>query len=96
MPLFSFEGRFPQVHPEAWVAPTATLVGDVVVEAGASIWYGAVLRADFGPIICSSLRNESKPSRIACGVMLCSHRRRIGLPCALSPKAYCRISLKIS
>jgi carbonic anhydrase/acetyltransferase-like protein (isoleucine patch superfamily) len=50
MPLFSFEGRSPQVHPEAWVAPTATVVGDVVVEAGASIWYGAVLRADFGRI----------------------------------------------
>jgi carbonic anhydrase/acetyltransferase-like protein (isoleucine patch superfamily) len=51
MPLFAFEGRSPQVHPEAWVAPTATLVGDVVVEAGASIWYGAVLRADFGRIV---------------------------------------------
>ncbi|MGY1715601.1 gamma carbonic anhydrase family protein [Geodermatophilus nigrescens] len=51
MPLFSFEGRSPQVHPDAWVAPTATLVGDVVVEAGASIWYGAVLRADFGAIV---------------------------------------------
>jgi carbonic anhydrase/acetyltransferase-like protein (isoleucine patch superfamily) len=50
MPLFSFEGRSPQVHPEAWVAPTATLVGDVLVEAGASVWYGAVLRADLGPI----------------------------------------------
>ena len=51
MPLFSFEGRSPQVHPDAWVAPTATIVGDVVVEAGASIWYGAVLRADFGRIV---------------------------------------------
>src|SRR5947209_18441018 len=51
MPQFSFEGRSPQVHPEAWVAPTATLIGDVVVEAGASIWYGAVLRADFGRIV---------------------------------------------
>ena len=51
MPLFSFEGRRPQVHPEAWIAPTATLVGDVVVEAGASVWYGVVLRADFGRIV---------------------------------------------
>ena len=51
MPLFAFEGRAPQVSPEAWIAPTATLVGDVTVEAGASVWYGAVLRADFGPII---------------------------------------------
>ena len=51
MPLFSFEGKRPTVHPEAFVAPTASLVGDVVVEAGASVWYGAVLRADFGRIV---------------------------------------------
>jgi carbonic anhydrase/acetyltransferase-like protein (isoleucine patch superfamily) len=51
MPLFAFEGRAPQVSPQAWIAPTATLVGDVLVEAEASIWYGAVLRADFGPIV---------------------------------------------
>lgn len=51
MPLFSFEGKSPTVHPDAFVAPTATLVGDVIVEAGASVWYGAVLRADFAPII---------------------------------------------
>ena len=51
MPLFAFEGREPDVSPAAWIAPTATLVGDVRVEAEASIWYGAVLRADFGPIL---------------------------------------------
>jgi carbonic anhydrase/acetyltransferase-like protein (isoleucine patch superfamily) len=51
VPLFAFDGQEPQVSPEAWIAPTATLVGDVRVEAEASIWYGAVLRADFGPII---------------------------------------------
>jgi MFS family permease len=51
MPLFAFEGCEPQISPEAWITPTATLVGDVRVEAEASIWYGAVLRADFGPII---------------------------------------------
>jgi carbonic anhydrase/acetyltransferase-like protein (isoleucine patch superfamily) len=51
MPLFAFEGRMPVVSPSAWIAPTATLVGDVVVEDEASVWYGAVLRADFGPIV---------------------------------------------
>ena len=51
MPLFAFEGHSPAVNPEAWIAPTATLVGDVRVEADASVWYGAVLRGDFGPII---------------------------------------------
>jgi carbonic anhydrase/acetyltransferase-like protein (isoleucine patch superfamily) len=51
MPLFEFEGLVPDVSPAAWIAPTASLVGDVRVEAEASVWYGAVLRADFGPII---------------------------------------------
>lgn len=51
MPLFSFEGKTPQVHPDAFIAPTATLVGEVVVEAGASVWYGAVVRADYSPVI---------------------------------------------
>jgi carbonic anhydrase/acetyltransferase-like protein (isoleucine patch superfamily) len=51
MPLFAFEGREPTISPTAWIAPTATLIGDVRVEDAASIWYGAVLRADFGPII---------------------------------------------
>jgi carbonic anhydrase/acetyltransferase-like protein (isoleucine patch superfamily) len=51
MPLFSFEGKSPSVHPGAFIAPTATLVGDVTVEANASVWYGAVLRGDFAPIV---------------------------------------------
>lgn len=50
MPLYSFEGKTPTVHPTAFVAPSADLIGDVVVEAGASVWFGAVLRADFGRI----------------------------------------------
>ncbi len=51
MPLFSFEGKQPRVHPSAFVAPTAVLIGDVVVEENASVWYNAVVRADFGPIV---------------------------------------------
>ncbi len=51
MPLFSFEGRSPRVDPTAFVAPTATLIGDVTVEAGASVWFNAVLRGDYGPVV---------------------------------------------
>ena len=46
MPSFEFEGKRPRVHPEAWVAPTAVLIGDVEVGAGASIWFGVVIRGD--------------------------------------------------
>ena len=51
MVCFEFEGKRPTVHPEAFVAPTATLIGDVTVERGASVWYGAFLRADICTIV---------------------------------------------
>jgi carbonic anhydrase/acetyltransferase-like protein (isoleucine patch superfamily) len=51
MPLFSFEGKAPQVHPSAFIAPTAVLIGDVTVEENASVWYNAVVRSDFNPIV---------------------------------------------
>jgi carbonic anhydrase/acetyltransferase-like protein (isoleucine patch superfamily) len=51
MPLFSFEGKHPRVHSSAFIAPTAVLVGDVTIEENASVWYNAVLRGDFGPIV---------------------------------------------
>jgi carbonic anhydrase/acetyltransferase-like protein (isoleucine patch superfamily) len=43
---FELDGRRPKVHPDAYIAPTAVLIGDVEVEAGASVWFGAVLRGD--------------------------------------------------
>ena len=43
---FELGGRRPKVHPDAYIAPTAVLIGDVEVEAGASVWFGAVLRGD--------------------------------------------------
>jgi carbonic anhydrase/acetyltransferase-like protein (isoleucine patch superfamily) len=51
MPLFSFEGKRPTVHPSAFIAPTAVLIGDVTVEERASVWYNAVLRSDFNAIV---------------------------------------------
>jgi len=48
--LYTFEGRTPKVAPGAFVAPTACLIGDVEVDEGASVWFGAVLRGDFGRI----------------------------------------------
>lgn len=44
--ILAFNGKTPRVHPSAFVAPTAVLVGDVTVGPEASIWFGAVLRGD--------------------------------------------------
>ena len=43
---FELGGKRPRVHPDAYIAPTAVLIGDVEVDAGASVWFGAVLRGD--------------------------------------------------
>jgi len=43
---FELSGKRPSVHPDAYIAPTAVLIGDVEVGAGASVWFGAVLRGD--------------------------------------------------
>ena len=62
--LVTFEGRSPQIHPDAWVAPTATLIGDVVVEAGASVWWGCVLRADLDRILVAEGANVQDGSTV--------------------------------
>jgi carbonic anhydrase/acetyltransferase-like protein (isoleucine patch superfamily) len=48
--LLTVDGVTPEVDAAAWVAPGATLVGEVHVAADASVWFGAVLRGDGGPI----------------------------------------------
>ena len=49
-PLYPFEGKRPVVHPTAFVAPTAAVIGDVEIGEGASVWYGCVLRGDTNTI----------------------------------------------
>ncbi|WP_042250608.1 gamma carbonic anhydrase family protein [Paracoccus sp. PAMC 22219] len=44
--IWSLDGIAPQIDPQAWVAPDAQVMGRVVIGAGASVWFGAVLRGD--------------------------------------------------
>jgi carbonic anhydrase/acetyltransferase-like protein (isoleucine patch superfamily) len=64
--IYEFEGKRPTIAEDAFVAPTATLIGDVTVEAGASVWYGAVLRGDCGPIIIRERANVQDGSILHC------------------------------
>lgn len=48
--FFEYHGKRPKVHSSAFVAPTATLIGDVEIGAESSVWFGTVLRGDNGPI----------------------------------------------
>ncbi len=51
MSLLPFRGRAPRLAPDAYVAPGAWLIGDVTLDAEASVWFNAVLRADSAAIV---------------------------------------------
>ena len=63
---FEFEGKRPQVHPDAYIAPTAVLIGEVEVGAGASVWFGAVLRGDEAAIRIGDGANVQDNAVIHC------------------------------
>jgi carbonic anhydrase/acetyltransferase-like protein (isoleucine patch superfamily) len=55
--LYSLGDRTPSVHDTAWVAPSAEVLGAVELQAGSSVWYTAVLRADVEPIVLGERSN---------------------------------------
>ena len=57
MALYSIDDCAPQLAPDAWVAPSADLIGDVRLTARASVWFGAVIRADNTPIFIGEESN---------------------------------------
>ena len=50
MPIYSLPGKKPAISSSAWIAPNATVIGDVHLAAGASVWWNATLRGDNDPI----------------------------------------------
>ena len=46
MTMLAFDGRTPVVHHSAWVAESATVIGDCEIGADASVFFGSVVRAD--------------------------------------------------
>jgi carbonic anhydrase/acetyltransferase-like protein (isoleucine patch superfamily) len=44
--IYALDGIAPKIDPTAWIAPDANLIGRVVVEAEASVWFGCTLRGD--------------------------------------------------
>ncbi|MEU9342531.1 gamma carbonic anhydrase family protein [Streptomyces sp. NPDC048278] len=50
-------GREPKIEDGVFVAPTASVIGDVTLRAGASVWYGAVVRGDVEKITVGAQAN---------------------------------------
>jgi carbonic anhydrase/acetyltransferase-like protein (isoleucine patch superfamily) len=63
---FELGGKRPTVHPDAYIAPTAVLIGDVEIGAGASVWFGAVLRGDEAQISVGEGANIQDNAVIHC------------------------------
>ena len=57
MPLYQLDDLVPSLAPGAWAAPSADLIGDVRLGERASIWFGAVIRADNTPILVGEESN---------------------------------------
>jgi len=57
MPIYRLGDAVPQIDPSAWIADNATVIGRVTLGPGASVWYGAVLRADNEPIVIGARSN---------------------------------------
>jgi carbonic anhydrase/acetyltransferase-like protein (isoleucine patch superfamily) len=55
--LISYQGNHPTIGQNCYIAPTATLIGDVTIEDGASVWFGCVLRGDVAPIVVGARSN---------------------------------------
>jgi carbonic anhydrase/acetyltransferase-like protein (isoleucine patch superfamily) len=67
---FELSGKRPVVHPDAFIAPTAVLIGDVEVGAGASVWFGAVLRGDEAAIKVGEGANIQDNAVVHCALDL--------------------------
>jgi len=57
MPLYEIDGDIPKLANGAWVAPSADLIGDVRLGPRATVWFGAIIRADNTPIILGEETN---------------------------------------
>ena len=64
--MISFGGKMPRDEGAVFVADNATVLGDVVLKPGASVWYGAVLRGDEGTLVVGENSNVQDNAVLHC------------------------------
>ena len=64
--IVPIHGKTPQIDETAFIAPGVTIVGDVTIGAGSSIWYNCVLRADVSRIVIGERTNVQDGSVLHC------------------------------
>ncbi|MBY9004250.1 MAG: gamma carbonic anhydrase family protein [Candidatus Lokiarchaeota archaeon] len=85
-------GKEPQIHQSVYIAPTAVIIGDVTIGEGSNIWFGAVLRGDWGTIIIGkntsiqenvTIHNEVNSSVEIGDECIIGHHAMIHGPCTI-------------
>ncbi len=67
MPIIQpYKGKHPVIHPSAFIADNAVIIGDVTIGEEASVWYGCVIRGDVGDITIGARSNIQDLSMIHC------------------------------
>jgi carbonic anhydrase/acetyltransferase-like protein (isoleucine patch superfamily) len=85
MPLYALDGHAPKIDPQAaWIAPTAVLVGKIVMHADASIWFGVVARGDNEEITIGVGSNVQENTVLHTDM---GHPLTIGKGCTIGHKA---------
>lgn len=74
--ILPFQGKTPKIHRSAWIAPNATIIGDVEIGPDASVFYGAVLRGDTNKITIGARCNIQDNSVFHCDADAAGHLGR--------------------
>jgi carbonic anhydrase/acetyltransferase-like protein (isoleucine patch superfamily) len=80
MTLYALDNERPRIHPEAYVHPHAVLIGEVRLGSRASVWPGAIIRADNGPIVIGARTSIQDGSVIHTQLV---NQTRIGEDCVI-------------
>ena len=80
MAIYALGDYVPEIHPEAYVHPDATVIGDVRIAAFASVWPQAVLRGDYGRIEIGARTSVQDGTVIHCTEV---HPAQIGEECVI-------------
>jgi carbonic anhydrase/acetyltransferase-like protein (isoleucine patch superfamily) len=84
MPLYELDGIRPEIAEDTWVAPDANLIGRVVLEEGASVWFGSTLRGDNEEIRIGAGSNVQENTVMHTDM---GYPLRIGAGCTIGHKA---------
>jgi carbonic anhydrase/acetyltransferase-like protein (isoleucine patch superfamily) len=82
--IWALDGQVPDIHPTAWIAPDANIIGKVRIGPGASVWFGATLRGDIEWIEIGEGSNVQEASVLHTDA---GFPLRVGRDCTIGHKA---------